>query len=195
MSFSIILLRYVYFLGDSFSCRWRLRRRLIESMCEGLGLRSSFSPFNTFLTVNSYDSAPRFAFRFVLDMIDDFANASCVAFPEAWELEARFAATSTTVTTGEGDTMGEGSGDEGEEEEEEGEPPPPPPPPPIPQPSAQLDSPPPSAAYLSFLHFIERGCAGAPVQGYPAVLVVFATVPLSVRVSPPFLFSLCVRRI
>ncbi|KAJ8701214.1 hypothetical protein PTI98_000027 [Pleurotus ostreatus] len=105
------------------------------------------------------------------------------AFPEAWELEARFATTSTTVTAGEGDTlgMGEGSGDEGEEEEEEGEPPPPPPP--IPQPSAQSDSPPPSAGYLSFLHFIERGCAGAPVQGYPAVLVVFATVPLSIMAS------------
>ncbi len=39
---------------------------------------------------------------------------------------------------------------------------------------------PPSPAYRAFLQFVAHACGGAPVQGYPAVLVVLASVPLSV---------------
>lgn len=37
-----------------------------------------------------------------------------------------------------------------------------------------------SHAYKEFLQFLELGCSGAPIQGYPAVLVILATIPLSV---------------
>ena len=38
-----------------------------------------------------------------------------------------------------------------------------------------------SLAYREFLKFLESGCAGSPLQGYPAVLVILSTIPKSVR--------------
>jgi len=38
----------------------------------------------------------------------------------------------------------------------------------------------PSEAYREFLQFLELGCAGSPVDGYPTVLVVLSTIPSSV---------------
>lgn len=37
-----------------------------------------------------------------------------------------------------------------------------------------------SEAYREFLQFLELGCAGSPVEGYPMVLVVLSTIPSSV---------------
>lgn len=37
-----------------------------------------------------------------------------------------------------------------------------------------------SEAYREFLQFLELGCAGSPVDGYPTVLVVLSTIPSSV---------------
>ena len=38
----------------------------------------------------------------------------------------------------------------------------------------------PLCAYEEFLRFLESGCAGSPLQGYPAVIVVVSTIPSSV---------------
>jgi hypothetical protein len=40
---------------------------------------------------------------------------------------------------------------------------------------------PPSVAYKEFLRFLELGCRGSPRQGYPALVIVLSTIPLSVR--------------
>lgn len=37
-----------------------------------------------------------------------------------------------------------------------------------------------SAAYQEFLQFLQLGCSGSPVQGYPVVLVVLSTIPSTV---------------
>ncbi|KAI0945042.1 hypothetical protein AcV7_001681 [Taiwanofungus camphoratus] len=37
-----------------------------------------------------------------------------------------------------------------------------------------------SAAYREFLQFLELGCLGSPIQGYPAVLIILSTIPSSV---------------
>lgn len=39
----------------------------------------------------------------------------------------------------------------------------------------------PSAAYREFLQFLELGCSGSPLQGYPTVIVIISTIPPSVR--------------
>jgi hypothetical protein len=48
--------------------------------------------------------------------------------------------------------------------------------------AAHSDDPNPSAseAYREFLQFLQLGCYGSPVQGYPAVLVVLASIPPTV---------------
>ena len=38
-----------------------------------------------------------------------------------------------------------------------------------------------SGAYQEFLQFLELGCSGSPIQGYPTVLVVLSTIPPCVR--------------
>ncbi|EMD34704.1 hypothetical protein CERSUDRAFT_116892 [Gelatoporia subvermispora B] len=37
----------------------------------------------------------------------------------------------------------------------------------------------PSQAFHEFLQFLELGCGGAPVQGYPAVIIILSTIPAS----------------
>jgi len=37
-----------------------------------------------------------------------------------------------------------------------------------------------STAYSEFLQFLELGCSGAPLHGYPAVVVILSTIPSSV---------------
>jgi E3 ubiquitin-protein ligase listerin len=50
-----------------------------------------------------------------------------------------------------------------------------------------------SPAFADFLQFLELGCGGSPLQGYPAILVVLSSIPPSVRVVPPlqYLISQC----
>ncbi|KAF9003444.1 hypothetical protein BDQ17DRAFT_1425395 [Cyathus striatus] len=38
----------------------------------------------------------------------------------------------------------------------------------------------PSYAYQEFLQFLQLGCSGSPVQGYPAVMVILSTIPSSI---------------
>jgi len=38
-----------------------------------------------------------------------------------------------------------------------------------------------SGAYQEFLQFLELGCSGSPIQGYPTVVIVLSTIPSFVR--------------
>lgn len=38
-----------------------------------------------------------------------------------------------------------------------------------------------SEAYQEFLQFLQLGCSGSPVQGYPTVVVILSTIPSSVK--------------
>lgn len=42
----------------------------------------------------------------------------------------------------------------------------------------------PSHAYTEFLQFLKTGCSGAPLAGYPTVIVILSTIPSSVCVYP-----------
>ncbi|KAF9458921.1 hypothetical protein BDZ94DRAFT_1068633 [Collybia nuda] len=41
----------------------------------------------------------------------------------------------------------------------------------------------PSIAYQEFLRFLELGCSGSPLQGYPTVVIIISTIPSSVLAS------------
>lgn len=43
-----------------------------------------------------------------------------------------------------------------------------------------------SIVYNKFLRFLELGCGGSPSQGYPALVVILATIPSEVRSSRHF---------
>jgi len=38
------------------------------------------------------------------------------------------------------------------------------------------------------LQFLELGCGGSPLQGYPAVIVILSSIPPSVRIHPPLAY-------
>jgi hypothetical protein len=42
-------------------------------------------------------------------------------------------------------------------------------------------------AFQAFLQFLELGCGGAPVQGYPTVIIILSTIPSSVSMKGLFL--------
>jgi len=43
-----------------------------------------------------------------------------------------------------------------------------------------------SVVYQEFLQYLQLGCAGQPLQGYPAVIIVLSTIPPSVSSYFPF---------
>ncbi|KAG6916946.1 hypothetical protein DXG01_004633 [Tephrocybe rancida] len=43
----------------------------------------------------------------------------------------------------------------------------------------------PSIAYEEFLRFLELGCSGSPLQGYPTVVIIVSTIPSSILASSP----------
>jgi hypothetical protein len=48
---------------------------------------------------------------------------------------------------------------------------------PVPSSSAKQSS----QAYQEFLQFLQLGCAGSPIQGFPIIVIVISTIPSSVR--------------
>lgn len=56
------------------------------------------------------------------------------------------------------------------------------------EPVASSSSKQPSQAYQEFLRFLQLGCAGSPIQGYPITVIVISTIPSSVRISPLQIF-------
>lgn len=41
-----------------------------------------------------------------------------------------------------------------------------------------------SPGFAEFLQFLELGCGGSPLQGYPAVIVLLSSIPPSVGIHP-----------
>lgn len=85
-------------------------------------------------------------------------------FPHAWELEASY-----VESRDDDDDDDDGSGSEdGDDTRKDLK---------LPKQIAV----PKSKAYPEFLQFLELGCGGSPLQGYPAALVILSTIPPSVR--------------
>ena len=84
-------------------------------------------------------------------------------FPQSWTLD--------DIKKDDGD-----AGSESEEENDDG-----------PQHAAKTVAPSPlpqkqsSQAYVEFLQFLQLGCSGSPLQGYPTVMIILSTIPSSVR--------------
>ncbi|KAF5340217.1 hypothetical protein D9611_007972 [Ephemerocybe angulata] len=80
-------------------------------------------------------------------------------YPNSWELE---------VKAGQDDKEEDDSEDEGGNEE---------------KPSTSTLPAVPSAAYQEFLQFLQLGCSGSPIQGYPTVVIVLSTISPSILAS------------
>jgi hypothetical protein len=91
-----------------------------------------------------------------------------IEFPNAWELE-RDLDNNDTETKGD-ESNEEEDGDESDTEDNTKKPHP-----------GGVNLTRPSRAYQEFLSFLESGCAGSPLQGYPAIMVIVSTIPSSVR--------------
>ncbi|KAH9959432.1 hypothetical protein BC827DRAFT_504162 [Russula dissimulans] len=84
-------------------------------------------------------------------------------FPRVWETDATF----QLDKANESESDEEGDGSDAEEE-----------------PKAQTDSAPfandrRSPGFVDFLQFLELGCGGSPLQGYPAVILILSSIPSS----------------
>lgn len=91
-----------------------------------------------------------------------------IEYPSAWEIEA------SEDHEGNREHDSDREDDEEDEEEDSEEP----------RPAANGSTPKKSAAFSDLLQFLELGCAGMPVQGYPTVLIILTTIPTSVRFIP-----------
>ncbi|CCM05109.1 uncharacterized protein FIBRA_07316 [Fibroporia radiculosa] len=88
-------------------------------------------------------------------------------FPNAWEIEA----------TSDNEIEEEDSDDEDEDEDRISH---------VRIATGHSPSSGPTQAYLEFLQFLQLGCSGSPLQGYPAVLVIISTIPSKILGTLPF---------
>ncbi|KAI0263034.1 hypothetical protein BC834DRAFT_828029 [Gloeopeniophorella convolvens] len=86
-------------------------------------------------------------------------------FPRAWEIDAAF----ELPKADESESDAEESGSDAEDEAKAS-----------PAPAAPETKPVRSPAFADFLQFLELGCAGSPLEGYPAVLIILSTIPSSI---------------
>jgi hypothetical protein len=86
-------------------------------------------------------------------------------YPRAWEIDVTF----EFHKANEGDSDEEDDGSDAEEATKEQ---------PASGPIVEHGR---SPAFADFLQFLELGCGGLPLQGYPAVLVILSSIPSSVR--------------
>jgi hypothetical protein len=94
------------------------------------------------------------------------AECLCAAdLPRAWEIDASF----ELHQANEGESDEEDDGSDAEEE------------PKIQPASALVPRDRRSPGFANFLQFLELGCGGSPMQGYPAVILVISSIPSSVR--------------
>ncbi|KAF9447824.1 hypothetical protein P691DRAFT_670660 [Macrolepiota fuliginosa MF-IS2] len=96
-------------------------------------------------------------------------------FPNCWDLES-----AKVYDVSKAEEEGESDDDEDEDEDEEGED--------VHKPEESVV---PtvfkrSLAYQEFLQFLQLGCSGSPVQGYPTVMIILSTIPSSVSSVLPF---------
>ncbi|KAL0570451.1 hypothetical protein V5O48_011508 [Marasmius crinis-equi] len=54
-------------------------------------------------------------------------------------------------------------------------------------PKSQIQPQPPrsSSAYAEFLQFLQLGCGGSPIQGYPTIVIILSTIPSEILTSTP----------
>ena len=91
-----------------------------------------------------------------------------VEYPRAWEIDATF----ELPKAAESDSDEEDEDSDKEEDNSKQ------------QPAAPAVHGGRSPGFADFLQFLELGCGGSPVQGYPAVLAFLHTIPSSVRAQP-----------
>lgn len=98
------------------------------------------------------------------------AECPCTTdLPRAWEIDASFELHRTNESESEEE---DGDSDAGEE-------------PKIQPASAPVPKDRRSPGFASFLQFLELGCGGSPIQGYPTVILVISSIPSSVRIFHP----------
>ena len=105
----------------------------------------------------------RYAVSWVLSLLSEFLCAA--AFPRAWEIDVSFELHQANESESE-----EEDDNSGAEEE-----------PKIQPASVPVAKDRRSPGFADFLQFLELGCGGSPMQGYPAVIVIIASIPSSVR--------------
>lgn len=87
--------------------------------------------------------------------------------PNAWDLELS--------SNSEGDEDEENEDSEGEND--------------TPKPQATTSTSPVSHAFQEFLGFLELGCSGSPLQGYPAIIIILSTISPAVCILPSVLIE------
>ncbi|KZT28004.1 hypothetical protein NEOLEDRAFT_1059411 [Neolentinus lepideus HHB14362 ss-1] len=87
-------------------------------------------------------------------------------FPQAWTVD------SSASSTNENDEGSDSEAESGEDDEHE--------PPRV----EKSETPKRSQAYEEFLQFLQLGCSGSPLQGYPTVVIILSTLPPSFLVYP-----------
>ena len=87
-----------------------------------------------------------------------------VDFPRAWEIDATFELPNQI----ESDSDEEEDSDKEDDNSKQ-------------QPAAPASKGGRSPGFADFLQFLELGCGGSPLQGYPAVLAILHSIPSSVR--------------
>jgi len=103
-----------------------------------------------------------------------YQNAHCAAdFPRAWEIDVAFDCQKAKGS-------GSGEEDDGSSAEEE---------PNFQTTSTKVAKDLLSPGFSDFLQFLELGCGGSPLQGYPAVIIILSSIPPSVRILPLLSFT------
>jgi hypothetical protein len=90
-----------------------------------------------------------------------------VEFPRAWEIDAAFELAKATESDSDEDEDSDNEDDNSKQ-----------------LPAALVSKAGRSPGFADFLQFLELGCGGLPIQGYPAVLAFLHTIPSSVRAPP-----------
>lgn len=96
---------------------------------------------------------------FCLDITHD-----TVENPHAWEIDAAFELPKATESESDSDSDSDKEDDDSKQ-----------------QPTAPVVQGGRSPGFADFLQFLELGCGGSPLQGYPAVLAFLHSIPSSVR--------------
>jgi hypothetical protein len=112
-------------------------------------------------------------------------QTSHLEFPNCWNIELE--CSQVSLDQGGIDLNDDDSDDEDEGDDDEDEVDPEGGPGRGSQPTAEKSTKP-SLSYQEFLQFLQLGCLGSPVQGYPAVVVILSTIPSSVS----FFFYICI---
>jgi hypothetical protein len=100
-----------------------------------------------------------------LGFVVRYQSAHCAAdFPRAWEID-------TTFDPQKANQSGSDEEDDGSGAEEEAN---------VQAVPAHVGKHRRSPGFADFLQFLELGCGGSPLQGYPAVIVILSSIPPSV---------------